>query len=409
MTSNQRTPTRRENFTKKLIESLDLPESGRITVYDSSTPHLGLRLEVNGNKSFFWFRKVRGVPTFRAIGPHPDVSIDKARETAEEWNGNLAEWKRHNYEGGNPFEKPGEEPNFAELGEQYISRHVRRHAKRPDVAEKRVRDQMDFYLKDWKSRKLSAIRRADVLTLHSTLGEKHKYSANRTVQLVRLLFNFAVSAELWQGQNPAGKIKRFAEPPRERFLNHEELSRLFTALKNEPSADLRDFVNLSLWTGARKSDVFSARWENISFEDRRWTIPDPKRKPYAVPITVEAEAILCARVKNRRNNSPWVFPSHGPAGHVVDLKSRWAALLKRASITDFRIHDLRRTQGSWSAANGVPLQVIGKSLGHASTASTEIYARLALDPVREAMTRTNAAMLAASKRKPKQLAGVSRG
>src|ERR1700736_2385025 len=99
----------------------------------------------------------------------------------------------------------------------------------------------------------------------------------------------------------------------------------------------------------------------------------------------------------------WVFPSHGPAGHILDLKSRWASLLKRAKIENFRIHDLRRTQGSWQAAAGASLSIIGKSLGHSSTAATAVYARLDLDPVRQSMTAVNAAMLAAMKIKPKQL------
>jgi integrase len=402
-----RTPTRRENFTKKLLESLDAPNSGRLAVYDSNTAHLALRIEANGNKSFFWFRKVRGVPVFRAIGAFPDVGIQQARETAAEWNGTLAEWKRHNYQDDNPFEKPAVELTFAELVENYISRHVRIRGKRPERDEKRVRQQVDFYLKDWKSRKLSMIRRADVLQLHSTLGAKHKYTANRTVQLIRLLFNFALSAELWSGENPATKVRRFAEPKRERFLDHEELARLFTALRKETSTDLVDFVNLCLWTGARRSDIFSMRWADVSFEDRRWSIPDPKKKPYSVPLTREAEKILGDRLKNRikdvNNGTTWVFPSRSRSGHLEDLKDRWAKLLERAKIKNLRLHDLRRTQGSWSAANGVPLQVIGKSLGHASVASTEIYARLALDPVRQAMVATNALMLAASKRKPKNI------
>lgn len=406
MTKKQRAATRRENFTKKLLESLELPESGRATVYDSTTAHLGLRLEANGNKTFFWFRKVRGAPTFRSIGAYPDVSIDKARETAEEWNGHLAEWKRHNYDGENPFEKPNGELTFEQLVESYIERHIHGHAKRPAFAEKRLRWQVEGYLKEWKPRKLGQVKRSDVLALHGKMGEKHKYAANRTVQLIRLLFNFAEAAELWTGPNPAAKVKRFPEVKRERFLSDQELAMLFTALKKERSADLRDFVNLCLWTGARKSDVLSARWENISFEDRRWSIPDPKRKPYAVPITVEAEEILKQREKGRKD-SPWVFPSKtSESGHVEDLKTRWTELVKRAKIVNLRIHDLRRTQGSWSAAHGVPLQIIGKSLGHSSTASTEIYARLALDPVRKAMAQTNALMAAAAKRKPKLLGGA---
>jgi integrase len=406
--SISRSTTRRENFSKKLIDGFELPAK-RMSIYDAETGHLGLRIEPNGQRSFYWFRKIRGKPTFRAIGAYPDVTIEKARETAQEWNGALAEWKRHGFKDENPFEKPRKNISFGELVEDYIKRHVLSHAKRPDRAEKRVREQVELYLGDWKPRKLSEIRRADVLKLHDDLGEKHKYAANRTIQLIRLLFNFAIDAEMWRGTNPAARVKRFAEPERERFLSHQEVAQLFAALKKEPSRDLADFVKLALWTGARRSDIFSMRWADISFEDRRWLIPDPKKKPYAVPITQEAEEVLRARLKTKVASNIWVFPSRGKSGHVEDLKSRWQELLKRAKISNFRIHDLRRTQGSWAAAQGVPLQVIGKSLGHSSPASTKIYARLDIDPVRQAMASTNAALVAASKKKIKALPAASNG
>jgi integrase len=54
-----------------------------------------------------------------------------------------------------------------------------------------------------------------------------------------------------------------------------------------------------------------------------------------------------------------------------------------AGLPDVRLHDLRRTLGSWQAIIGSSLPIIGKSLGHKSLTATQIYARLNLDPVRE--------------------------
>ena len=73
----------------------------------------------------------------------------------------------------------------------------------------------------------------------------------------------------------------------------------------------------------------------------------------------------------------------------------WARLLKRAGLQDRRLHDLRRSLGSWQAIGGSSLSVIGKSLGHTSLSATAIYARLSFDPVRESVERATAAMLAA--------------
>ena len=66
-----------------------------------------------------------------------------------------------------------------------------------------------------------------------------------------------------------------------------------------------------------------------------------------------------------------------------------------AGLPDLRLHDLRRTLGSWQAATGASLPIIGKSLGHKSLAATQIYARLDLDPVRASVNKATDAMLLA--------------
>jgi integrase len=77
-------------------------------------------------------------------------------------------------------------------------------------------------------------------------------------------------------------------------------------------------------------------------------------------------------------------------------KKRWQALLKRAKVPDLRIHDLRRSLGSWQALGGASLSIIGKSLGHKSPSATAIYARLHLDPVRASLNAATSAMLEAA-------------
>ena len=70
--------------------------------------------------------------------------------------------------------------------------------------------------------------------------------------------------------------------------------------------------------------------------------------------------------------------------------------ISKVRIADVRIHDLRRTLGSWQARTGASLSIIGKSLSHKSVHTTAIYARLDLDPVRESMARATSAMLVAA-------------
>ena len=92
----------------------------------------------------------------------------------------------------------------------------------------------------------------------------------------------------------------------------------------------------------------------------------------------------------------FVFPADSKTGYLSPPAKRWQALLKRAGMADFRIHDLRRSLGSWQAISGASLAIIGKSLGHKSADATLIYARLSMDPVRASVNTATTAMLQAA-------------
>lgn len=93
-----------------------------------------------------------------------------------------------------------------------------------------------------------------------------------------------------------------------------------------------------------------------------------------------------------------VLPSvKSKSGHLEDPKRPWRELLHRAGIKNLRLHDLRRTMGSYQAISGTSLHIIGKSLGHKSTSATQVYARLTADPIRESMQKATDRMLGIGK------------
>jgi integrase len=403
--SKTRTPTRKLNFTKRSLELLPArDDGGRLTVFDVNTAGLGFTVFPSGIRSFFHLRLVRGYPRRTTIGRFPDLTVEQARGKASALNSALAKWKLNSYEGEIPFETR-RDPNLDDLATQYVERQIKAHSARPDRAAEDVEWMVEKYLTSWRNRKIGSIRKADVIDLHERLGrESGKHTANRVVQMLRAMFYWAEKAGLWHGENPATGIKFFHEAKRTRFLQPSELPRFFATLAKEKSVDLQDFVNLALWTGARRGDVFSMRWENISLDDNRWQIPHPKnRTPYSVPLTPEAIKILKAR-KRRTKDSPWVFPSRGRTGHIVSVKGAWRKLLERAELDDkdLRLHDLRRTLGSYQAAQGTALNIIGKSLGHTSIAATQIYAQLDLDPIRASVMAATRTIIAGSKKGLKQ-------
>jgi len=149
-----------------------------------------------------------------------------------------------------------------------------------------------------------------------------------------------------------------------------------------------------LLTGARRANVLSMKWQDINFARAEWRIKETKNgTPQTVALSPEAIEVLFNRKPTEA--TVFVFPGIGKAGHLIEPKKGWERILERAGIEDLRIHDLRRTLGSWQAKTGASLAIIGKSLNHKNQNTTAIYARLDLDPVRDSVNTATSAMLAA--------------
>lgn len=378
------------NFTMKRIEELPpAPAGSRYERQDTGMPGLTVRVTDKGVKTFCIRKRVNGEEVRFTIGRFPAVSLDEARKEAREL---MSKMER----GENPAalkRAKRAEPTFGELFEGYVGTP----GKRKDSTVRNYRQAFGAYLEPWAKAKASSITRSDVRALHARITKGGApYAANRTVALLRAIFNHAAKAELIKGNNPAEGIELNKEESREVRLLPSQLGAFLAAVESYPDTDLRDFFSLCLLSGQRKANVLSMRWEDVHLGDRLWIIPETKNgKPQYVPLMDEELAILERRKDAAR--SPWVFPSHGKSGHLVEPKAAWRAILKTAGIPHgaLRIHDLRRTLGSLMGDAGVSLPTIGKTLGHLSQLTTGIYARLSLDPVRAAKMQAHAVIGAA--------------
>lgn len=147
---------------------------------------------------------------------------------------------------------------------------------------------------------------------------------------------------------------------------------------------MRDYFEISLYTGARKSNVLAMRWEDVDLDLAIWRIPMTKNKEsHLVPLTRPAVEIL--RRRSESGKTGWVFPGRMKDCHLVEPKRVWYKLVKDAGVEDLRVHDLRRTLASYMAITNHSLPIIARALGHKSTQATQIYSRLTQDPVRNAM------------------------
>lgn len=374
------------------------PKKKRSIYYDKKQPKLACLVSVNKVKTFALhaYDKIRKKPIQHTIGRYPDISINTAREIAAKLLVQIAE--------GVDIKEAArairQEQTVDDLFNNWLvhakvrlrtwtdsERSYNIHIK-PTFGNKRISSVTQEMVKMWHYSLINTPRKR---LLNGKSSNLTKATANRCLALLRSIFNEEAS----QIENPCSKVKAYKEISRDRFLLPDELKRFFCALDDEnTSEDIRDIVYFSLFTGARRSNIFSMAWVEIDFSSSTWTIPADKSKnkdSMKIPLISQAMDILERR--KRESSSLFVFPGDGKTGHLVTPRKAWTALITRAGLPDLRLHDLRRTCGSYQAATGANQAVISKSLGHKNIATTAIYTRICLDPVRESMERAAKAML----------------
>jgi len=404
----------RIELTKTSINAIPLPPRGqRATVYDTKVQRLAVRVTDAGKRTYYVVQRTATRVVWVRVGTFPDITVEQARKLASSIVGAFADGK-------DPTATKREERAQITLGEafeQYMARHIAAKRKRtgddlrqmwerclgtlPDVPKKkhaRPRSKHPGGV-DWQRRKLNSIDRADVTALHHALGKTTPIVANRVVELLSAIYNWARKDGGAAVANPAAEIAGFDEQERDRFLQAGELPKFFTALAEDTSEDFRHFVLLSLLTGARRGNVLAMRWAALDKDECVWHIPADEAKAgvaLSLPLVPDAMAILQERKVRAAEDAIYVFPAASASGHMTPPKKRWAQLLKRAELKELRLHDLRRSLGSWQSKTGASLTIVGKSLGHRSPSTTAIYARLDMDPVRQSVERATDAMLVAA-------------
>jgi integrase len=376
-------------FTKRALEAIK-PTGKLFSVKDEKTPGLILLVTPKGAKTFYSYRWLASKPERIKLGTFPAMTIEQARAKAAEVNGAVAKDQ-------NPAEAKRAiraEPTFTEVFKQFLKEKRNRSGKpmsdRNATEYQRV---VATHLNGIAGRKLSEITPERVKAAAGKV--KSPSQSNKVKAIISAVFNWARDEGITGQPNPAQAVKSKAIPSRERFLLPSEFPRFMAAVEASP---LRDFFLLALFSGARRSNLQEMRWQDVSLAESTWTIPRTKNgDPQTIALPPEAVEIIKARKAAAIVSAVFVFPGRGKSGHLVEPKKAWDQILEVAGLENLRIHDLRRTLGSWQARQGASLTVIGKSLGHRSQQATAIYSRLDLDPVRASVEQATAAMVEAGK------------
>ncbi len=287
------------------------------------------------------------------------------------------------------------ERNFADVAEEFLRCHGARL--KPRTLQE-YRCLLRLYLMPAFGKLLiSEITRSKVRNAHAGWSAKPR-AANHALAMLSKLMNWAEDEERAyrpEGSNPCRTIKRFDENRRERFLTREELARVGQALERAEREQLvAPFaiaaIRLLILSGARLNEILTLKWEHIDFERGIIFLPDSKTGKKPIILNDAAVEVLNALPRFAMN--PYVIVGARRGKHLVNLQKPWRTVREIAELPTVRIHDLRHTFASVAVASGGSLPIIGRALGHSQPQTTQRYAHLADDPVRQLTQATGEAL-----------------
>ena len=308
----------KKRFTSAVVRSLiskGPPEDKRqLIVQDTETRGLGLRISTSA-ASYIFERSVRGRSKRVTIGDAHSWSLEDARKEANRLTVLVDRGD------GLDTEKP-EEVSVADAMELHIARLSAKGGSQRSIDD--INNEMQRYCSDWLSRPIIEIRASDCAKRHDRVTRKHgPASANRLMTIVRAIHNTAGQRfEEWP-RNPTravawNRIRRRREP-----IPWEKLPAWFEAVQSLRNPVRRDYNLVVLFTGLRRTDAATIRWEHIDFEAGTLYRPKPKGgvdRAFTVPLAALVLEILRQRRHDGRTDGGWAFPTRRRDGSITHLQ-----------------------------------------------------------------------------------------
>jgi integrase len=222
----------------------------------------------------------------------------------------------------------------------------------------------------WGKRRLGDITDSDVIAVLDSISARTPILANRLHAVLHKLFDWARSKKLVTA-NPCGGIERPAsEKSRDRVLEDKELRKVWLAADKlgHPYAGI---VKLLILTGQRRNEIAGLRWSEVDIDESVLHLPAARTKnglAHDVPLSAPAQAVI--------SNLPRIVD----ADLVFTIKRQRVTGFSRAKerldaasgVTDWTLHDLRRTVASGLQRLGVRLEVTEAVLNHKSGSTAGI-------------------------------------
>ena len=242
------------------------------------------------------------------------------------------------------------------------------------------------------NKRLNEVTKQDVMQVrqkHILLGVDGKpakglSTVNKIRNLISKFYNWCIEEEIYNGINPALRIKNFPTKFRTRYLKDDEIKRFISACRTysvkNPIPTYA--ILLLLITGRRKGEILNLTWDNLDLFNNTMYLPDSKVGPKSFRFSDSAKEIFkqILSLLPKANDKPisnYVFPSNDKRGNVIalnNLKRPFKNILNLAEITDFKLHDLRHTFATYAALLTKDIRSVQQCLGHSSLKMTQRYA-----------------------------------
>lgn len=382
----------RKKLTKSLIDGLEFEGGGpsQQICWDTEIPNLGMRFYESGRKSFVIQYSMQGRWRLMVLAQYGILTVDQARKRARKELAGVSE-------AIDPIDarkRLRQAKTVSELCEQYIE-YQKTQIKTWDKDESRLEK---YVIPHIGKRRVETIDLEDMQAIHKRVSTHAPYQANRVASTCSKMFNKAKQWKIFPPElpNPCKGIERNKEQSRAEYVTPEKLPELIKAIDAEKDPYVRGFFWLALLTGMRRGELLNLKWDDVDLDQKRVYLRDTKSgEPRYVPLSKAAIKIIKAMPKMLKN--PYLLPGHVRGKPLHNLDKPWRRIRKAADVPRLRIHDLRRTAGSWMVQAGSSIHAVKDVLGHKKTLTTEIYARLADQQSRDAVEAHGEALLKAAK------------
>ncbi|NCP62670.1 MAG: tyrosine-type recombinase/integrase [Alphaproteobacteria bacterium] len=369
-----------QKLTKRFVESIIPVDDKELLLWDSEVKGFGVRVFSTGRRTYFvQYRNAAARTRRQKIGQHGVITADQAREEAKIILADVCK-------GSDPSALRKDKramPTFEKFVEEYLRVYAKGEKKEKTYNEE-VKLLNTILIPKIGHELLDAISTRDLQKIHHEFKNR-PYQANRIRSLLNKMFNMAMQWEI-TSKNPATAVQKYREEKRSRWLGDAEVQHLWVTLDSYRNQNIADIFRLLLLTGARKSEVLKATWNEFDLKKEVWTKPSHNTKQAKMehlPLSSQAVELL-KKMKLQASDSPFLFPGKVQGQPLKEIKKAWETIRQSANIADVRIHDLRHTYASHLVSSGLSLSIVGKLLGHTQASTTQRYAHLADEPLRKA-------------------------